>query len=211
MPNGSSRKIRRALLLMLAGFSLLSLPALAFKGPPHPPAATRSVPDPRFIQYTLPEGSAFQVLLQSPLDTTVNQLHDPIDVIMDHNLYLGEELILTKNTHFKGQIVQLEPPIRGRNAILHVMFNEILTEDGEKLPIEAHVRTERPDHKWGGELTLGTIPMRSIQRVYMIGEYNRTVFGGPRAMGTQVTIPPGEHWILILDKPLVLLKPKEDL
>jgi len=199
------------LMTLTTGMSLLSGPTLAYKGPPHPPEAQRSEPDPRFIQYTLPQGSAFQVLLQTPLDTGINQLNDPVEVIMDHDLYLGEELVLHKNTRFKGVIDRLEPPLQGRNAILHVSFNEIDTDNGDRLPIVAHVRTERWAHDWGGELTPGTKPLLSTQRVYELGEYNRVVMGGPRAMGSQVTILPGEHWTIILDQPLNLLKPKEEL
>lgn len=199
------------LALVILATGLLALPVWAYKGPPPPPKAQRSIPDPRFIQYTLPPGSAFQVLLQTPLDTGTNQLNDPVEVIMDHDLYLGEEMVLHKNTRFKGYIAQLEPPLTGRNAILHVVFNEIDTDNGDRLPVTAHVRTERKDHKWGGEVTKGTIPMLSKQFVYDIGEYNRTVYGGPRAMGDQIVIKPGEHWTLILDQPLSLLKPREEL
>jgi hypothetical protein len=204
-------KLGFALLALLSGFILLAGPIWAYKGPPHSPPVTRTEPDPRFTQYVLPVGSAFQVLLQTPVNTATNQIQDPVEVIMDTNLYLGEELILTKNTRFKGYINQLEPPIQGRNAILHILFTEIYTDIGEILPINAHVRTERKDHKWGGELTPGTTPMISTQQVYEIGEYNRVVYGGPRAMGQQIMLSPGDHWTLILDQPLTLLKSKEEL
>jgi hypothetical protein len=206
-----SPKTWMALLPILAGFLLLAPCTWAYKGPPHSAPTTRSEPDPRFIQYALPAGSAFQILLQTPLSTAINQVQDPVEGVMDHNLYLNEELILNKNTRFNGYIAQLEPPIPGRTGILQVIFNEIVTEDGEKLPIVAHVRTERTDHKWGGELTPGTKPMLSTQRVYELGEYNRVVYGGPRAVGKDIVILPGEHWILILEQPLVLLKPKTEL
>ena len=201
------------LLPIVAGLILLASPlALAgYKGPPHSAPVERTEPDPRFVQYSLPPGSAFQILLETPLSTAINQLKDPVEGVMDHNLYLNEELILTKNTRFTGYISKLVPPIQGRNGILQVIFNAITTEDGEKLPIVAHVRTERTDHQWGGELTPGTKPMLSTQRVYGLGEYNRIVFGGPRAMGKAIEILPGEHWILILEQPLVLLKPKTEL
>ena len=44
--------------------------------------------------------------------------------------------------------------------------------------------------------------MRATQRVWGIGEYNRIVYGGPRAMGSHVKFLPGEHWTIILDQPL---------
>lgn len=177
---------------------------------PVSPPAQRTEPDARFIQYTLPPGTAFQVLLQTPLDTSISQNQDPVEAIMDHNLYYDEELILAKNTRFNGLITQLDPPIQGMDAILRVNFNEILMDNGEKLPIAAHVRTDRPDHTWGGQVTPGTKPVLSTQRVWEIGEYNRIVFAGPRAMGKDVKIPPGEHWTLILDQPLTIIKPRDN-
>jgi hypothetical protein len=42
-----------------------------------------------------------------------------------------------------------------------------------------------------------------------IGEYNRIVFGGPRAMGQHIEFLPGEHWTIILDQPLTLVLPRE--
>jgi len=196
--------------VLIIGLIVPSIGYAGYKGPPTPPKSQRSEPDFRFIQYTLPAGSAFQVLLQTPLNTESSQLNDPVEAIMDHDLYLGNEHILRKNTRFKGYIAQLEPPIQGSNAILYVLFNEIDTDNGDRLPIAAHIRTGRKDHKWGGELTKGSIPLMSTQRVYEIGEYNRTVYGGPRVMGEQVNIPPGEHLTIILDQPLNLLKPKTE-
>lgn len=178
---------------------------------PISPPVQRTEPDPRFINYTLPAGTAFHVLLQTPLSTEINQPDDPVEVISNQHIYLYEELMFPKNTRFLGKISQLEPPIQGREGILAVTFQEVILSNGEKLPIQAHVRTDRKDHTWGGKLTSGTKPYLSTQRVAGIGEYNKVVFGGPRAMGTHITIPPGEHWTIILDQPLSITKAKENL
>lgn len=195
--------------------SLLTLQPFASAGDtsqiPISPPVQRSEPDKRFINYTLPAGTAFHVLLQTPLSTEINQLDDPVEVISNQHIYLYEELMFPKNTRFLGKIIQLEPPIQGREAILAIAFQEIILDNGEKLPIQAHVRTDRKDHTWGGKLTSGTKPYLSTQRVAGIGEYNKVVFGGPRAMGTHITIPPGEHWTIILDQPLSITKAKADL
>jgi hypothetical protein len=174
------------------------------------PPVQRSEPDPRFIHYSFAPGTAFHVLTQTPISTEINQPDDPVEAITNQTLYLYEELIIPKNTRFIGRISRLEPPLEGKDAVLSIVFHEIILENGEKLPIVAHVRTERPDHSWGGELTRGTKPLLSTQRVTGIGEYNKIVWGGPRAMGKHITIPPGEHWTLILDQPLHLLKAREE-
>jgi hypothetical protein len=197
--------------LNLLAFLLLGWVAVGtnWAAVPISPPVERSEPDEDFIQYTLPRGTAFQVLLQTPIDTSISQINDPVEVIMVHNLYLLQEMILPKSTRFNGSITRLEPPIQGMNAILQVNFSEIILNNGEKMPISAHVRTERPDHTWGGQVTSGTKPVLSTQRVWEIGEYNRIVFAGPRAMGEHVKFPPGEHWTLILDEPLTILNARE--
>ncbi len=177
---------------------------------PISPPVEREEPDPRFIQYRLGPGTAFQVLLQTPISTEINQVDDPVEVISDQNIYLYEELMVPRNTRFVGRVCQLEAPLIGREAILAFTFHEVILPNGDKLPIQAHVRTDRQDHTWGGRLTRGTKPMLSTQRVWGIGEYNKTVYGGPRAMGEHITIPPGEHLTIILDKPLIILKAQEE-
>ena len=129
--------------------------------------------------------------------------------IMTRDLYLNADRLLSKNTRFTGVVSRLEPPIKGMDALLAIRFTEIILDNGEKLPLSAHVRTEHPEHLWGGQVTPGTKPMLSTQRVAGIGEYNRIVFGGPRAMGKHIEFPPGEHWTIILDKPLTLVLPRE--
>lgn len=177
---------------------------------PISPPVERSEPDSRFINYSFPAKTAFHVLLQTPISTEINQPDDPVEAIANQTLYLYEELIIPKNTRFIGRISRLEAPFEGKDAVLSVVFHQIILENGEKLPIVAHVRTDRPDHTWGGRLTKGTKPYLSTQRVAGIGEYNKIVFGGPRAIGEHITIPPGEHWTIILDQPLNILKPRPD-
>lgn len=177
---------------------------------PISPPVQRSEPDTRFINYGLPAGTTFHVLLQTPISTAINQPEDPVEAITDANLYLAEELLIPKNTRFIGKISRLEPPIAGRDAILAVSFHQIILENGERLPIESHVRTDRADRIWGGKATQGTKPYLSTQRVAGIGEYNKIVYGGPRAMGKHIDIPPGEHWTIILDQPLNIIKGREE-
>jgi hypothetical protein len=162
------------------------------------------------VRYTLPAGTALQVLLQTPVDTAVNQPGDPLEAILAQNLYLGGQLLLSKNTRFNGIISRLDPPFQGRDAVLGIRFTEMLYDKSTKLPIAACVRTENPEHLWGGNVTQGTKPMRSTQRVAGIGEYNRIVYGGPRAMGSHIRFEPGEHWTIILEQPVGFSVPLED-
>lgn len=210
--------MRLKFILPLTGLTCLSLGLLSMapnwaKPIPVPASQPISPPvardDENFKSFTLRPGTALHILLQTPIHTAVNQPGDLVEGITTRDLYLNTDLLLSKNTRLTGVISRLDKPIQGMNALLAVRFTEIILENGEKLPLDAHVRTEHPEHIWGGQVTPGTKPMLSTQRVWGIGEYNRIVFGGPRAMGSHIEFLPGEPWILILDQPLTLVLPRE--
>lgn len=173
-----------------------------------PPASIDNQQD-GFTIYKLNSGTPLFVLLQSPIDTSINQAEDTIDAAVAQDMFLGADLILSKNARLHGTISVLEKPIKGRNAILAIRFNEITLSNGDVLPIKAYVKTERPDHAWGGELTEGTKPMKVTHRVEGIGFYNKVVYGGPRAMGAHLRYLPGERLTIILETPLSIVLPKE--
>jgi len=192
----------RHLLTALLTLGLLVTPtAMAYKSPP---PVKEEAPSEGMTQWTLPAGTPFFVLLQSPIHTQVNQVGDPIEGALAQNVYLYDKLMLSKNTRFKGVISRLEPPLEGRNVILQVRFTDIILENRQALPISGYVMTSLPDHTWGGELTPGTKPKKITHRVWGIGEYNQIVMQGPRQMGHHIEILPGERWTVILEKPLVL-------
>lgn len=207
--------------LRLFSFLLFGLGLLAFSvlgtsnADPIPkqfisPPASEQAAGSEFMRYELKPGTALQIFLQTPINTATNQAGDPVEGAMTQNLYLGDTLLLSKNTRLTGSIVRLDPPMQGRNAILAIRFNEIILDNGERLPIESHLKTEHPEHIWGGEATPGTKPYLSTQRVWGIGEYNRVVYGGPRAMGHHIEFLPGERWTLVLEQPLTIVKATEE-
>lgn len=196
--------------LLLGSLILFAQPCVA-EPPVHiSPPVTRQALEYDLVRYVLPQGLALQVVIQTPVGTSLSQLNDPVESIIVHDLYLNEERLIHKNTHLYGSITQLEKPIVGRDGILKINFTDLVLENGEHLPIRAHIRTGRTDQTWGGGITLGTKPVLSTQRVWGIGEYNRIVMAGPRRMGQDVTVDAGEHWTVILDKPVELVKPAKD-
>jgi hypothetical protein len=163
--------------------------------------------DERFARCTLKPGTAIRVLLQTPLSTSHNRVGDPVEVIVTHSIYRLEQKLLSQSARIFGTVTRLEPAVEGRDGILDVRFTSLLPVNGEeRLPLKAHVRTERPDHSWGGAVSPGSKPFLSVQKVLGIGEYNRIVYGGPRRMGKQIDIQPGEFWTLILDSPLTIIR-----
>ncbi len=201
----------RSRLLFLCLCVLLLLPGMrpAQSAPQVSPPVDRQPADEHFDRFTLQAATPLHILLQTPVSTETNQMNDPVEAVLAQNLYLGADLLLSKKTRLFGRITRLEPPIQGRDAILEVRFTDILLDNGERLPIAAHVRTEHPEHIWGGKVTEGTKPVLITQNVHAIGQYNRVMFRGPRRMGSHVVIGPGDHWVIILEQPLTLVKPNQ--
>lgn len=163
--------------------------------------------DPKVHRFTLPAKTPLQILLQTPLNTAHNQPGDPVEAVISQAMYLGAETLISKNTRFSGSITRLEQPSQGRNGLLQIRFQELIQENGERLPMSSHMRTEHPEHIWGGQITPGTKPVVVTQHVFGIGDYNRVMMRGPRAMGQHVQLLPGERMTLILEQPLTLSKP----
>ncbi len=161
-----------------------------------------------FTVFKLQPGTALYAVLQTPINTTYNQVNDPVEAIIAQDIFLDTDVILNKNTKLLGHISRLEPPVEGRNAIVCVQFSQINLNNGDELPIKAHIQSERPDQCWGGELTPGTKPRKITHRVTYIGEYNKIVWVGPRQMGRHMLFQPGERWTVILDSPLSVFQVK---
>ncbi len=192
------------------GWVCYPMAAWAYESPPPVSVqTTESDGDARYRQYTLPLGTPFHVLLQSRVHTAFNQPMDLLEAAMAQDLYLGAEKMISRDARFIGHIERLAPPMEGRNAILHIRFHELKLANGERIPVRAYIKTERPDHSWGGELTPGTIPKKITHRIAGIGDYNKTVWTGPRAMGQHIEFLPGERWTLILEEPITLVRPEE--
>jgi hypothetical protein len=207
MPQKKWQKGLFLLLMIIGGLQTFLPSTVEAIGPQTPPADVEERSE-AFNAYKLRPGTPLFVLLQTPVDTNVNQVGDPIEGSIPQDLYLSNQLIISKNARVKGLISRLDKPIQGRNAIMALRFTEITLANGDKIPIQAYVKTERPDHTWGGELTPGTKPYAVMHRVEGIGEYNKIVMGGPRAMGAQISFPPGERLTIILESPLAIVLPK---
>jgi hypothetical protein len=170
------------------------------------PNASSSV---SLVTQQIPVGMPLQVVLETPVTTATQTVGQPIEASLLQPIYVGGQVVFGIQTKITGVIDQIEPPLSGRNAVLRLYFNRITLDDGSQLPLAAHVKTANPDHTWGGELTLGTIPEKVTMRVTGIGEYNKTVMRGPRLMGKPIELPPGERLTLILDQPLSVVTPKD--
>ena len=166
---------------------------------------------PKLALHQVPVGMVLHALLETPVNTDTQVVGQPIEASLSQPIYVGRQEILGIQTRLRGVISRSEPPLAGRNAILSLQFTDVILDDGTQLPMKAHVKTNRPDHTWGGELTPGTIPERVTMRVTGIGQYNKTIMRGPRLMGAPIAFPPGERLTLILDEPISVVTPDDSV
>ncbi|MGE0201849.1 MAG: hypothetical protein AB7P76_12905 [Candidatus Melainabacteria bacterium] len=188
------------------------VPAMAgYDDKPFPmPSEIRVDEIPGYLRFRMPAGSSMYVLLQNPIDTAVNQPGDPIQAVLMQSLYMGDREVLSRETVLHGVITAVVPPMQGRNASVSLMFQEMELAGGERLPIEAHIKSETGHSMWGGEMTPGT-KWRTVRHdVWAIGAYKQTLLGGPRQMGMHKTIRPGELWNVVLDQPLTIIRPTDN-
>jgi len=198
---------KAALLLSVLLIATIIVPGRALRSENHPPAPP---PVERWIDgdsrvYRLPVGMPLMIILHTPIDTAVNQPGDVVEAAITQDIYVGQEVVIGKNTRLIGRIHTLERPLIGQNAIIGFDFTELWVAEGEVLPIKGVVRTGRPDHLYGGELTPGTKYTKVTHRVLGIGHYNKAVLTGPRQMGKHISFKPGDHFIVTLATPLQLV------
>ncbi|MDH4379680.1 MAG: hypothetical protein QE263_07225 [Vampirovibrionales bacterium] len=182
-----------------------SLPQPVWEAIPDPIVSKRPVAEYSEDSVTLPANSAWNVWLNTPIDSESQRVGEPVTATLATDVFVKTVRLFEKGDVLLGQITELYPPITGRNAIVKVLFFNLQRQTGETIPISAHVKTGLPNFVWGGELTPGTENKISIHNVMGIGEYNQVVKGGKRAEGAAVKKTLGEMMTVVLDEPITVI------
>lgn len=208
---GYHKSMMRILWTLLTVLILTGLMCPLWAGAENPPMPWVRVDErsSEFRSYTLPAGTPLAIVLQTPLSTAINRVNDEVEAAVTQDFYLGPHKMLSKHARLTGSVSICELPIQGRNGVLGVRFHELSLKNGERLPIQAYVKTNHPQHIWGGELTPGTEYKRVSHRVMGIGVYNQAVLAGPRQMGAHIELPPGERLTVILQQPVTIVVPQD--
>lgn len=181
-----------------------ALPQPVWEAIPAPIVGKRPVAQYSSESLTLPANSAWNVWLNTPIDSDSQKVGDPITATLATDVYVKTVRLFEQGDILSGQITELYPPITGRNAIVKVLFFNLQRQNGETIPLTAHVKTGLPNFVWGGELTQGTENKISIHNVMGIGAYNQVVKGGKRAEGEPVKKTLGEMITVVLDEPITV-------
>ena len=84
----------------------------------------------------LPKDSLVKVKFMDTISSKTNKAGDPVDFVVDDNVYVGESLVLPKGARGYGTIKKIVPPrIFGRDARIDLEFSHVTAIDGTKVPV----------------------------------------------------------------------------
>jgi len=84
----------------------------------------------------LPKDSLVKVKFMDTISSKTNKAGDPVDFVVDDNVYVGETLVLPKGARGYGTIKKIVPPrIFGRDARIDLEFSHVTAIDGTKVPV----------------------------------------------------------------------------
>lgn len=155
-----------------------------------------------YYSITFPEGSYFCVILQQPIDSSINKVDDLIETVITSDYYIDELLVIPNGTKAIARIIYLERAHMGRDSLVNLQFLSIIGPGNSwETPINASIVDKNSDGSIGGSLAPRTKVKLIAHQIEFIGMYDQAIATGPRAMGKELYIPPGERWIIKLNKP----------
>ncbi|MGD9580645.1 MAG: hypothetical protein AB7V50_04680 [Vampirovibrionia bacterium] len=162
-----------------------------------------------YYSVTFPAGTYFSVVLQQPIDSSINKIDDLVEAIFTSDYYIDELLVIPEGSSAIGRIVYIERAHMGRNALVNIQFISIIgVNNAWETPVSASIIDKNSDGSIGGNLTPRTQVKLITHQVEHIGAYNQALETGPRAMGQEIYIAPGERWVITLNKPTSFIVPK---
>jgi len=92
---------------------------------------------------TVPAQTQFATTLTTALDSETAKVGDSVRATLDMPIASSDNLIvLPSGSQLMGQIISVEPTGRlEKNATLSIRFTEVMTPQGERLPIQASIAT----------------------------------------------------------------------
>jgi hypothetical protein len=98
-----------------------------------------------YVASSVPANTHFTGTLQSGvISSELNKVGDTVTLSVDAPLMSSDNrVVVPANSQIIGKIAQIEASGRsGKNAVLDINFNEIVTPNGQRLPIQGSIATE---------------------------------------------------------------------
>jgi hypothetical protein len=105
--------------------AVLTCAMLVFTAIPAMPQAAREA--------TIEPETKARIVLQSNLNSKLNEPGDPITAVLDEPLYVNGEMVLGRGTEFHGRVIEAAPAGRGqKNGKIAVLFERIRMPWGQE-------------------------------------------------------------------------------
>ncbi|MCL6564935.1 MAG: hypothetical protein K6U09_00770 [Acidobacteriia bacterium] len=196
------------------------------------PLATRLpiplVPEllPRLVgTVSIPAGTAFDVVLATPLSTRIAQPGQPVEFRTTTDVPLGDGFLLPEETLFRGSVVHLRRPGGfGRSGVLRVDVSELDLRNGAVAPVVARLHASDPvAYSPGGSDRNPAANILDLAQWVLLGTvFGREVAGGKGAAigagagataalillssrrGPEMYLEPGTPFRIVLERPVEL-------
>lgn len=92
----------------------------------------------------IPAETRFSGTLTTPVSSQINKVGDHVTLNVDRPLVSQDNVVIVPNgSRIRGAVTLVEPAGRaGKNAKMAIAFEEIITPDGRRIPIQASIATE---------------------------------------------------------------------
>lgn len=101
----------------------------------------------------LSAGTIIRVMNLRDINTLVNDIGDECEFINVTDMFIGDYLVLPKNSHIYGSVEDIREPVQGNNAAIKIRIDKIVTANGDYTYfVEGHIGGGA-DNYIGGEDT----------------------------------------------------------
>lgn len=102
---------------------------------------------------TMRSGTFIKVMNLRDINTFSNDIGDDCEFLNVADMFIGDYLILPRNSHIYGSIEDIREPVQGNNAAVKIRIDKIVTADGDNTYfVEGHIYAPA-DNYIGGEET----------------------------------------------------------
>lgn len=118
----------------------------------------------------VPIGTMVDIVLASPIDSSISKPGDVFSAKLYQPLYLGSDLVLPNGTTLEGQITSAEKSgLAGSNGKMTLRLIGAVTPDGIRYPLSAIVTANQPDAKLVHEDKQGNLKGRTTSSTIKSG------------------------------------------
>ncbi len=102
---------------------------------------------------TLKKGTMLKVVNLRDINTFSNDIGDECEFMNVADMFIGEYLVLARNTHIYGAVEDIREPVQGNNAAIKIKIDKIVTPEGDNTYFVNGYIYSPTDNYIGGEQT----------------------------------------------------------